>query len=172
MFTLTLPLQMRLANEQDLDFFKRLYATTRDELKTLGLSAQQFDELLLSQQKIQEHGVKMTYPEAQQWLIFLKTDQPVNIGRLIVDFTDNDWRIVDIAILPEYRNQGWGKQVMLSVMAEAQLSKGSVSLGVMCFNHGAQKLYRQLGFSVIRQDAIHAQMIWRSKHTVTQKIHS
>lgn len=165
MFAVTAPLHLRLANAEDQEFFKRLYATTRDELKQLGLTAAQFAELMHSQQQIQEHGVRMTYPDAQQWTLIL-TDHlqqsSQKIGRLIIDYTNNDWRIVDIAILPEYRNQGWGTQVMQAVMAQAQQTLGTVSLGVMRFNQQAQALYARLGFTVIKQDAVHAQMLWHS----------
>lgn len=157
-----LPLRLSLACDDDLDFFKCLYATTRDELKALGLSAAQYAELMASQQQIQEHGLRMTYPDAQQWTILLESTQAEKIGRLILDFTNNDWRVVDIAILPEFRNQGWGTQLMRSLMSKASQTQASVSLGVMSFNQGARRLYDSLGFSLIRQDGIHAQMIWRS----------
>lgn len=165
MFAVTAPLHMRLASVDDLDFFQRLYATTRDELKQLGLAPAQFAELLLSQQKIQEHGVRMTYPQAQQWTIYLHdvaSQTSTDIGRLIVDFSDNDWRIVDIAIMPDHRNQGWGSQVMQAVMAQARLTQGTVSLAVMRFNLQALALYTRLGFAPSKHDTIHAQMIWRS----------
>lgn len=167
MFKLAAPLQLRIATPADREFFSRLYATTRDELKSLGLPPAQFAELMQSQQRIQEHGMRMTYPNAQEWMIYLQREDYVEIGRLISDFTDNDWRIVDIAILPEYRNQGWGQQVMRSVMNQASLTGGTVSLGVMHFNEAAKRLYQHLGFSVIKQDAIHAQMIWRSAAATT-----
>ncbi len=159
MFELAPPLTARLAQESDKEFFVRLYATTRDDLRRLPLAPDALNDLIKMQQIVQENGLANTYPEATQWTIML---DDVAIGRLIVDFTNNDWRVIDIALMPAYRLQGHGRKIMQAVMNKARETGGSVSLSVFEFNTIARHLYNNLAFEVRHEDPVHAQMIWRS----------
>lgn len=161
MFEIASPLTMRQAQETDKAFFKQLYATTRDDLRQMPVSPQKLAQVIEMQQEVQENGLRDVYPGAVQWTIQLEQNP---IGRLIVDYSQqhNDWRVIDIALLPQYRRQGYGRQVMQAVMSLARQSLGSVSLAVFGFNDAAYRLYSSLDFQVIRKDKVHAQMIWRS----------
>lgn len=159
MFALNAPLALRLALDTDRDFFVRLYATTRDDLRRMPLPKDAMEDLIKMQQVVQETGLANTYPDAQQWTITL---HGTAIGRLIVDFYKNDWRIIDIALMPDSRLQGYGRAVMQAVMNKAHETGGSVSLAVFEFNKIARHLYNNLQFQVVKEDPIHAQMIWRS----------
>ncbi len=159
MFDVTPPLALRLAQPDDIPFFKQLYATTRDDLKRLPMPQWQFNQMVEMQQRVQENGLQQVYPRATQWTILLDDQR---IGRLIVDFTDNDWRVIDIALMPENRLNGYGRQVMEAVMHKARETLGSVSLAVFEFNKIARHLYNNLNFKVITEDPVQAQMIWRS----------
>ncbi|WP_338846526.1 GNAT family N-acetyltransferase [Massilia sp. W12] len=158
MFELSAPLSVRLAQEDDKPFFKQLYATTRDDLKNLPVSPQELVEVIEMQQVVQENGLRDVYPGAKQWTILLDEEK---IGRLIVDYNGSDWRVIDIAIMPQRRNQGWGRQVLQAVMTHAGNLDNSVSLAVFGVNPGARRLYERLNFKVTRSDRVHAQMIWR-----------
>lgn len=73
-------------------------------------------------------------------------------GKRVVGFV-GVWQIVDeghitnIAVLPEFRGQGIGNQLLAELVAFAK-SKGLVglTLEVRVSNVGAQKLYEQFGF--------------------------
>lgn len=159
MFQIASPLSMRLATQDDVPFFKRLYATTRDDLKYMPVTREKLAEVIAMQQIVQENGLRNTYPEAKQWTVLLDEEA---IGRLIVDFSKNDWRVIDIALMPEQRLKGYGRKVMEAVMNKARETGGSVSLAVFGFNKTARHLYNNLAFEVVREDVVHAQMIWRS----------
>ncbi len=159
MFALSEPLALRLAEESDREFFSRLYATTRDDLRRLPMPQKALDDLIKMQQVVQENGLANTFPEAKQLTITLHGEA---IGRLIVDYTKNDWRVIDIALMPPFRLQGHGRKVMQAVMDKARETAGTVSLAVFEFNTIARHLYNKLAFQVVHEDPVHAQMIWRS----------
>ncbi|MFC3883403.1 ribosomal protein S18-alanine N-acetyltransferase [Bacillus songklensis] len=55
--------------------------------------------------------------------------------------------ITNIALLPEYRGQGLGTELLRKTMTEAkELGANTMTLEVRVSNHVAQSLYRKLGF--------------------------
>jgi ribosomal protein S18 acetylase RimI-like enzyme len=66
-------------------------------------------------------------------------------GRLYLYRQAEDWRIMDIALLPEFRNRGFGTALLDSLIAEADAAGVKVSIHVEVFNP-ARKLYQRLGF--------------------------
>ncbi|BDZ47226.1 hypothetical protein GCM10025866_31350 [Naasia aerilata] len=59
------------------------------------------------------------------------------------------WWVYDIAILPEYRRRGYGRQAMLLAEEEVRKLGGTVlGLNVFGFNAAAQALYDSLGYGV------------------------
>lgn len=116
--------------------------------------------LFLDQQFDMQHRYYLgTYPDADFLLIM---GQAAPLGRLYLDVNHRDWCVIDIAIKPERRNAGLGSSIMEAVKSAAQASTGAgVVLHVACQNHGAQRLYRRLGFrEVAREDATYARMEW------------
>jgi len=84
----------------------------------------------------------------------------VSIGRLITTRLDDDeLRIVDIALLPEYRNAGFGTRLIQAVLDEARRERLVVSLHVELWNP-AVKLYERLGFRRVSANDVHARMEW------------
>jgi ribosomal protein S18 acetylase RimI-like enzyme len=98
------------------------------------------------------------YTNAFFWIIF-KNDKP--IGRLYLHqkFGDNSVRIIDITLLPEWRNKGIGKSILRQVLDFAARSKQAVSLHVEALNP-AMQLYRRMGFEVVGTNNLHYLMKW------------
>ena len=67
-------------------------------------------------------------------------------GRLYVHRGDAEIRVVDIALLPEFRGAGVGTQLMRGLQAEATKSGRRLTLHVDASNVGARRLYERLGF--------------------------
>ncbi len=78
-------------------------------------------------------------------------------GRLYVDRWPEETRIVDVALLPEWRGRGVGRELVEAIQAEGR----EVSIHVERFNP-AQRLYVRLGFEVA-EDAgpVYVLMRWR-----------
>lgn len=83
---------------------------------------------------------------ARRLRVLLDDGVPVAFGstRQAADSVRLGWILVD----PERRGQGWGRQLMVLLIADAHRHYGAValSLGVFAHNHPAVSLYRSLGF--------------------------
>lgn len=82
-----------------------------------------------------------------------------SIGRLYVDRRESEIRIIDIALLPEYRNQGIGEKLMRALLDEAALKGLRVTIHVE-HNNPAMHLYRRLGFEHIHDEGVYYFMQW------------
>jgi ribosomal protein S18 acetylase RimI-like enzyme len=69
---------------------------------------------------------------------------------------DNSYYICGVCILPGFRGQGLGKQLMVKAEQDAS-DKGFNKLSLIVFeaNEGAKKLYDNLGYQVTARAAIH-----------------
>jgi GNAT superfamily N-acetyltransferase len=94
----------------------------------------------------QEH-----YPQAA-FLAVLHEGQP--IGRLYLDRWPDQLRIVDIALLPEYRGQGIGTAILEAILSDGQRLALPVSIHVERLNP-ALRLYTRLGFRQIADKGVY-----------------
>jgi len=84
------------------------------------------------------------------------------MGRLYVDRRVDDIRIIDIALLPEYRGKGIGEELMQSLIEEATGGKKTVSIHVEQ-NNPAMHLYQRLGFKRVRDEGVYYFMEWSAQ---------
>ena len=91
------------------------------------------------------------------FLIILRDGVPA--GRLYVDRRPTDIRIIDIALLPEYRGRGIGSLLLKQVLTEAAQTDKRVSIHVERFNP-AMRLYERLGFRQIEDQGVYLLMEW------------
>ncbi len=142
--------------ENDLPFLATLYATTRqDEMALLNeWNEQQKRAFLQSQFDAQHKFYTQQFSSAQFDIIQLQNKA---IGRLYVDRRKDEIRIIDIALLPQYRQQGIGSRYMKMLINEAHAQNQPVRIHVEQFNP-ARTLYTKLGFQKIQQDGIYILM--------------
>ena len=130
-------------SKEDLEFLYKVYASSRAEEMTMtGWNEQQIEEFLRMQFDFQHKQYMQNYQNAS-FDIILYHQQPV--GRLYLDRRQDDIRIVDIALLTEFRRQKIGSKIMEALMAEADEKNVTLSLHVE-HNNPALGLYHQLGF--------------------------
>ena len=130
-------------SKEDLEFLYTVYASTRlEELAVTGWSAAEIETFLRSQFGLQHKQYMQNYKN-KAFDIILYHKMPV--GRLYVDRRPDDIRIVDIALLKEYRRQGIGARIIKKLIAEAEEKKVRLSLHVE-HNNPAMGLYERLGF--------------------------
>ena len=152
-------LTLRLAGKDDDLFLYQVYASTRMEEMTQVDWDDEHKELFLQMQSnAQREHYRVHYPNAAYEIIQLNDRQ---IGRFLVDRSNNPILLMDIALLPEYRNAGIGTILIKDLMSEAAGQDRSVSLHVEIFNP-AMKLYERLGFVKIAEQGIYHEMNWRS----------
>lgn len=148
---------LRQICRDDEPFLFHVYASTRlDELAPLDWS-EDAKTAFLQQQFAAQHQHYHTYFAHADFKIILLDDRP--IGRLYVARQQDEIRLVDIALLPEYRNAGIGTRLLQDLLAEAAAAVKPVHLHVEKFNP-ALRLYERLGFSRIADRGVYWFMEW------------
>jgi ribosomal protein S18 acetylase RimI-like enzyme len=148
---------LRPATEHDEGFLRAVYASTREfELAQTDWSDEQKAYFCLQQAQAQSAHYRQHYPTAQYFVIE-RGDQ--SAGRLYVDHWEKEIRIMDIALLPEFRGLGIGAQLLRQLQSEAQQSSKILSIHVETFNP-ARRLYERLGFQVAEDKGVYVLMSW------------
>ncbi|HET7228749.1 MAG TPA: GNAT family N-acetyltransferase [Longimicrobium sp.] len=136
-------LSLRPITDADLPFLLNLYGTLRaDELAQVPWNDEQKSAFVLQQFEAQHAWWQEHYKGARFDLVLLN-GQPA--GRLYVDVWKREIRIVDIALMPEFRGSGLGTLLLRRVFREGDAAGKPVSIHVEVFNP-ARRLYERLGF--------------------------
>ena len=145
------------AREADEPFIRDVYISTRiDEFALLGWADAELRAFLGMQYDFQKRSYEMQFPAAENSII--KNGAGVRVGRLIVERKENEIRLVDVALLPEYRGGGIGGKIISDLIEEARRKKLPLTLQVLKTNEAAQRLYQRAGFAVMRADEIYLSM--------------
>ena len=127
---------LRFSTPDDQDFLFAVYASTRaDELSLWGWDDNQKRAFLQMQFRAQSQQYSLCYPQADSSVIML----------------------VDIALLPEYRNQSIGTTLIQSLLNEATGAQKNVALHVLR-GSAAARLYERLGFTTVAEDSVYLEM--------------
>ena len=141
---------------EDTPFLEKLYfETRRDEFAQLGWDENQLATFLKMQFMTQTQSYRMQFPDARNLII--EADGAA-VGRLI---ETDDIRLVDIAVLPEFRNQGIGSFVLRRLLKEAKNKAKPVNLQVLKTNIPAIRLYERFGFEKTGESDLYQAMQWR-----------
>ncbi len=158
-----LGIAMRPSRDDDADmaFLYRVFAATRDDLEAAEWPDPAEKEAFLRQQfGFQDTHYRAHYPN-RRFLIVEHRGTPV--GRLYLDESARDLRIMDIALLPEHRGRGWGGAIMRDLLEYGAATIREVSIHVEK-NNPALRLYRRLGFSYRPKagldDDVYDFMVW------------
>ncbi len=151
-------LSLRAANAADHEFLLELYGSTRADLGLLPLDEDQRDALVRMQFHAQDMHYRQTNPNADYSVVEIDGQAA---GRLYVDRTAADIRIIDITLLPEHRGGGNGRALIQAVLDEARATGRSASLHVAAGNP-AELLYARLGFRLAADDGVYRLLEWRA----------
>ena len=149
---------MRPIRLDDHPFLLELYASTREqELAALPWDAAQKAAFVRMQFDAQHAQYQEHYAGAA-FDIILINGQPA--GRLYVARKDEEIRIVDIALLPDYCNRGIGTTLLRGLQSEAAaVGRKPLRIHVERFNP-ALRLYERLGFRQIADRGVYLFMEW------------
>ncbi len=137
------PLSLRPAGPADAEFLYRVYASTRlEELAPTGWPREQIEAFLRMQFRAQDTHYRSYFPDAA-FDVIVCAGEPA--GRLTVDRRPAEIRVVDIALLPEFRGRGAGSALLRALLAEAAAAGVPVRIHVEA-NNPARRLYDRLGF--------------------------
>src|SRR5262245_54222096 len=142
----------------DEPFLLQVYSLTRqEELAFVDWNDQQKAAFLKMQFEAQHQYYQEVYRGADFQVIVV---DGVAAGRLYVARWEDELRLIDIALLPEYRGSGLGTMLVRQIMEEAAQSNKAVRIHVEKFNK-ALRLYERLGFKAIQDKGVYWFMEWR-----------
>ena len=136
---------------QDDAFLEELYFSAREDLHGIFVDPEETRGLSLMQQKAQAIGYREEFPDATYEVILFDGERA---GRIVTDRSQASVAIIDIALLPSFRNRGIGSFVLDSVLEECQEGKRSCKLSVFKTNR-AIGLYLRKGFSAVEDLETH-----------------
>jgi ribosomal protein S18 acetylase RimI-like enzyme len=150
-------IDLREVAEDDAGFLYSVYASTRtDEMARVDWNTEQKEAFLRMQFNAQAQFYIENYPGATFQVITLN-DQP--IGRLYIHRKKDEIRIMDIALLPEYRNLGIGSTLLQNILERGKSLNLPVTIHVEQFNP-ALRLYKRRGFRQKEDKGVYLLMEW------------
>ena len=151
---------LRPVSSDDEAFLIEVYASTRaEEVAELPWDANQRDSFMRMQFAAQQQDYQRRFPGSDHRLLLLDGRRA---GRVYLARTENEIRILDIALVPEHRNKGIGTRIIKDLIAEASQSRKPVRVYVEQFNP-ALALFERLGFSRAEDIGTHFLLEWRAR---------
>ena len=151
-------LTLRPATAEDAAFLLEVYKSSRGEdLRELGWDETRVAEFLDMQYEAQRTFDDRDYAQASHEVILSAGKRA---GRLLVDSRENEIRCVDLALLPEFRNRGWGTLLLRRLQREAARTHKPLRLQVIRYNR-AISLFERLGFVRTSETGTHFHMEWK-----------
>lgn len=139
-------IELRPVAADDEAFLFDLYRDTRaEEMTAWGLPPAQMEAILRLQYNARQQSYDFQYRGADHRVIVVD-NRPV--GRLLVFRTAEEFRLVDIALLGEFRGAGIGTRLIEDLIDEAVKAGKPVRLHVEKLNRAA-RLYERLGFVMV-----------------------
>ncbi len=148
---------LRPMSASDNSFIESLYRSTRDDLRLLDAEDDFIEDLIELQRYAQTQGYGEMFPNA---MYFVAEYHGERIGRVVLDFGQNEIRVVDIALIPAARGKGYGSQLLQAIQLAAGKVMAPVTLSVRSDHLRAKQLYARLGFVVEEVRVPVERMIW------------
>ncbi|HZS29128.1 MAG TPA: GNAT family N-acetyltransferase [Candidatus Angelobacter sp.] len=135
--------RLRPVGAADDTFILSVYASTRaDELQQVPWTAEQKEAFVKMQFASQKQHYEASYPQASHDLICM---DETDVGRIYLDRGAENFHILDVTVLPQYRNQGIGGVLLRRLLDEAGQSGKTVTIYVETFNPSV-RFFERLGF--------------------------
>ena len=148
-------IELRPEVKKDTAFIEAVYRSAREaELNLTNWTEQQKSAFALMQCMAQLSEYKIKFPGALfQVIVFNKR----NAGRLYTWETDNEIRLIDITLLPQFRGRFIGTALLKDLVKRSDKVQKKISLHVDPTNP-ALHLYQRLGFIHIKNNGRHYYM--------------
>lgn len=152
--------ELRPVTDNDDVFLLSVYASTREEeLSQVEWAAGQKEMFLRWQFDMQRREYSQRFPDAEYHVVVVD-ERPA--GRIWVGSDNEQIRLLDIALLPEFQNRGIGTALLRRLMDRAAQSGKVLRHMVFVLNNEAHRFYERLGFSIIEDLGAYKHMEWRA----------
>lgn len=153
-----LKIDYRPISDSDLPFLFEVYGSTRaEELAPTGWTTEMKVQFLQHQFGAQHDHYQRHYPDAE-WLVILRGAD--SVGRLYVEEWPSQIRLIDIAILPDFRGQGLGSAILSDLRDWASEKAKPLTIHVEKSNP-ARSLYDRMGFAFVQENGAYDLLEWR-----------
>lgn len=151
--------ELRPVSDSDNDFLLSVYASTREEeLAQAEWGEGQKEMFLRWQLDLQRREYETRFPDADYRVIVLD-QQPA--GRIWIGADNEQIRLLDIALLPQFQNRGVGTALLRRLIEEAGQQGKVLRHMVFVLNNNAERFYERLGFRQIEDFGAYKHMEWR-----------
>lgn len=148
----------RAITPADQAFLLAVYGSTRaDEMALVGWDDHQIAAFIEQQFDAQHRFYQQQFPDGS-FQVVLIDDKPA--GRLYLNMERDMTRVVDIALLPEFRGRGIGTELLTVVMASAAARGAGVTIHVER-NNPARDWYAALGFELVEDQGVYLWLCWQ-----------
>lgn len=153
------PCELFLRHKQPSDdgFLRDVFLSARPHLQALPLPSAARAALIDQQYQSQQSSYQQHFSEA---LHFVVQAGARAIGTLVLHDSGRSLHIVDIALAPMARGQGYGTALLHWVQSSAAATSRNVTLSVDSANLPAQGLYERVGFRPHRYLDTQIEMTW------------
>jgi ribosomal protein S18 acetylase RimI-like enzyme len=145
--------ELRELNEKsDIGLLFNIYASTREDITSYaGFNQKQKEEFLNNQFWLQHNAYMKNYDNP---LFLIIKYQEKDVGRLYISITNDELRIIDIAILPQARGVGIGTALLTNLLEQVKKDAKKVTIHVEKQNR-ALNLYKRLGFVCVEEGSVY-----------------
>lgn len=151
-------LKLRPVTPDDNPFLLSVYASSRaDELAQVQWQEGQQEAFVKWQFEMQRREYDARFPDAEYDVIEIDGEPA---GRIWIGRTDEEIRLLDIALLPEFQKRGAGTLLINWLIDEARGSGKRLRHMVFVLNNNAHRFYERLGFVEIEDLGGYKHMEW------------
>jgi GNAT superfamily N-acetyltransferase len=150
--------ELRPVTEADDPFLLSVYASTREQELAQAEWVEGQKEMFLRWQfdmQRREYDARFPHPV---YNVIVVDDQPA--GRIWVGSDDEQIRLLDIALLPQFQNRGVGTALVQRLMSQAATRGKVLRHMVFVLNNNAERFYERLGFKRIEDLGAYKHMEW------------
>jgi len=152
-------MKLRQVTPEDDPFLFSIYASTRaDELAQVQWEEGQKEAFVKWQFEMQRREYDARFPDAQYEVIEIDRH---SAGRIWIGQTEDEIRLLDIALLPQFQNRGAGTILITDLIDQARKAGKRLRHMVFVLNDNADRFYERLGFVVIEDLGGYKHMEWK-----------
>lgn len=154
-------LTLRLVSKKDDPFLLELYFSTRDEeLSQVQWAEGQREVFVRWQFDMQRREYDVRFPDARYQVILIDGE---SAGRFWIGEDEEQIRLLDIALLPQFQRRGAGTLLLQELVKEAERSGKVLRHMVFVLNNDAHRFYERLGFVIIEDLGAYKHMEYKGK---------
>jgi ribosomal protein S18 acetylase RimI-like enzyme len=159
-------LNLRPVTKEDDPFLLKVYESTRaDELGQVEWAEGQKEMFVRWQFDLQRREYEVRFPDTRYQVVLIDGEPA---GRIWVGEDEEQIRLLDIALLPEFQRHGAGTILLRELMKEAANAGKLLRHMVFVLNNDAHRFYERLGFVVIEDLGAYKHMEYRPEGLTTE----